>query len=109
METGEINDHKQALLSSGNLSDFHINNLKSIIPFAFKPYGLESFTIEYNFKGEDGIVYPGVVEYNLRFKGIPSYTKEEKEFSRSMVKECVKNIFFNETTVSLKVNGKLWN
>ena len=109
MDNNELVGHKQAFLQSGQLSDFHLNNMKSIIPYAFKAYGLDSFTVDYRFKDDSGAICAGVVEFNLKFKGIPNYTKEEKEFSRKLVNDCMKNIFFNETVVNLKVNGKLWN
>ena len=108
-QKNEIDGHKQAFIQSGKLSDFHINNMRSIVPYAFRIYGLESFTVDYRFTDDSGDICPGVVEFNLKFNGIPTYTKQEKEFSKNTIIGCIKTIFFNETTVNLRVNGKLWN
>jgi hypothetical protein len=104
-----LEGHRQAFLQSGNLSDFQINNMRSIVPYAFKTYGLQTFTLDYRFTDDSDAIVPGVVEYNLKFNGIPTYTKEQKEFSKKVVIESIKAVFFNETVVNLKVNGKLWN
>jgi hypothetical protein len=104
-----INEHKQAFIQTKNLSDFHINNLNKIVPSCFRQYGLDSVTVNYNFLDQAGNLTPGSVEYDVSFKGIPTYTKQDKETCIEVIKTAIKTIFFSETEVSIKVKGKIWN
>lgn len=105
----EIQSHKQAFLQSGKISDFQINNITKIISFCFKQYGLESFSVNYNFLDENNNATAGIIEYDMQFSGIPTYTKEEKELFKKTIEIAIKNIFFKETKVLLKRKGKTWN
>ena len=106
-----IDDHRQALMLSGNLSDWHINNLKAWPKIVFDD--VKDFDLVYDFteEAEDKdkkVLCAGKVIYNLRFEKEPEYTKEELYKRLEDLKTWVKVMFWKDTKVIIKKEGKKW-
>lgn len=113
--TDMINEHKANLLLSGNLSDFQVKNLKSWPYIVFDLNKLENVEIKYNFKlNEDSEqsnalgVYAGEVSFDFQFKKNIRIYKKEKEKALGDLTLWTKFLFWNNTEVKFKRNGKLW-
>jgi len=107
-----IEDHKKALMMSGNLSNFHLENIKKWPHIIFDD--LDSFVVNFNFidqnGGTDGVskVFAGVVVYDLQFKDGIEITDNIKE-KGSILKSWVKTLFWEDTKVTIKTEGEEWN
>jgi hypothetical protein len=102
-----VKAHKQALLTSGKLSDFHIANLRKFPVIGFKELGLEKADIYFDFLKNEA-VYAGVITYDLAFKKGTKLTKEEAKAAKDTVSAWVKSLFWAETEVKFKRKGKQW-
>lgn len=110
-----IDDHRQALMMSGNLSDFQIQNLKAWPNIVFDD--VKNFKLTYNFVekiidedtgDEKDVLCAGKVIYDIVFNEEPAYTKEEKTKRLDDIKLWVKTMFWKDTKVTIKKNGKKW-
>lgn len=109
-----IDEHKQAVIMTGNLSNFHIENLQKW-PFIIFDEELESVSINYDFKNTDASlkydsleshISPGFVEYDLKLKkGVKVNNASQK---LEALTAWVKSIFWQETEVKIKRNGRKW-
>ena len=113
--TDMVSEHKANLLLSGNLSDFQVKNLKSWPYIVFDLDKLENVEIKYNFKLNEESeqsnalgVYAGEVIFNFKFKKRIKIKQSEKEKALSDLTLWTKFLFWNDTEVKFKRNGKPW-
>ena len=94
MSNDLVNQHRQMMLLSGNLSDFQLQNLKNY-PYVFFD-GVEKVEINYNF-GDDGVVTPGEIFYKIKLK--KRAKKKSLKKNEDELIACVKFLFWKETKV----------
>lgn len=111
MEDKNIEDHKKALMMSGNLSDFQIVNLRNYPQIVFND--IENYSLNFNFyrykESGEREVYSGKVEYDINFKEGYEESNEQMDFRKTALETFVKSLFWEDTEVSLKKNGEKWN
>ena len=109
-EAGSItDDHRNMLMLSGNLSSFHIDNLKAFPKIVFND--INNFTLHYDFyenKNEEKKLCSGKVIYDITFYKEPTYTTEELQKRMSDLKFWVRTLFWKDTKVTVKKDGKRW-
>ena len=100
-----VDSHRNMLMVSKNLSEFQIQNMKQW-PFVFLN-DVSSVKVNWNFikKNEEDKdeFYPGEVEYEIEMGEDPNL-----EMGLTHLELSTKLMFWSDTTVKLKVNGKLW-
>ena len=104
-----IDDHRNMLIFSGNLSSFHLDNLKTFPKIVFDD--IKNFTLHYDFytgKGDDKKLCSGKVIYDIVFEKDPDLTTEELQKRMSDLKFWVRTLFWKDTRVTVKKNGKRW-
>ena len=107
-----IASHRQALLISGNLSDFQLKNLKTW-PFLLF-YNLETVSIEYDFSNDSATdntmnsLCAGKVTFDFKFNKRTYRTSKETVEALNNLTNWTKFIFWNDSEVSFKTNGKMW-
>ena len=104
-----IEEHKKMLLMSGNLSDFQLNNMKIWPSLLFD--NIENVGISWDFNSaENEILGAGSVTYDFKFKkgGLSGVGKEVKEKKREQLTLFTKFLFWKDTEVNIKRNGKIW-
>lgn len=106
-----VADHRKMLIVSGNLSDFQLENLKKW-PFVIFGKDLKKAEIAYNFKMDtiDEVnakeLEAGSVEFDLYFN-----KEQEKEYIAASVfylELWSKFLFWKDTQVTIKIEGKKW-
>ena len=109
-----VDDHRQMLLMSGKISDFQLENLKKW-PFVVFGTQLDKAEIAYNFElttpkdiveEETKNADAGSVEFDLYFN-----TKQDSKYLEQgvmMMEIWTKFLFWEDTKVSFKVEGKKW-
>lgn len=114
--TDIVEEHKKILMLSGNLSDFQFNNLKKW-PFIVIGDGLKEVEIKYDFfqyvkdknSGEKvKKIYAGKITYDFKIDGDLGFKKEELQTRLGQLIFWVKTLFWKETSVVIKKNGKKW-
>jgi hypothetical protein len=98
-----IDAHKHAMLMSGKLSDFQIENLKKW-PFIYLD-NVDTVSINYNFT-KNGSIYPGTISFDFKFKENTDIDKQKENLKYLEV--CVKALFFQDTDVQFLLNGSGW-
>lgn len=96
-----IEDHRNMLAFSKQLSDFQINNLKTWPMLVFDR--VESCEIDYNFFDEEGNFVPGHVKFNFKFNG--DLPLEQVDTAKTNLSSWVKSVFFQETDVRVLHEG----
>lgn len=107
-----IEAHKQAIIFTGKISEFHVNNLEKW-PFIIFDDDIMGLNIRYDFNTPGHEEYeavpnicPGYVEYDLQFrKGVKVKDAKKK---LEILTNWVKSIFWQETEVRFKRNGRKW-
>lgn len=97
-----IQDHRNMMTLSKNLSDFQLNNLKSWPMVVFDH--VDKCEISYNFFNEKEELQPGEITFNFFFKEQPSKEVADKAFEN--VSSWCKTIFFKETKISFQNEGE---
>lgn len=109
-----IESHKKAVIFTGKISDFHVENLKKW-PFIIFGDKLESVSIDYDFNNTDASlkydsldshISSGYIEYDLKIKKGCKIKDVKKKLN--ILENWVKNIFWKETEVKFKRNGRKW-
>lgn len=95
-----VDSHRNMLMVSKSLSEFQLQNMKQW-PFVFLQ-GVKSVEIKWNFIKND-LFYPGEVSYDIR-----SELKNVGDEGLIFLDLSTKVMFWSDTTVKIKVNGKLW-
>jgi len=105
-EEKEVNDHRKALLLSGNMSDFQLKNLKSWPLMLFNNLSVK---IEYNFISDSNKeMFAGWVSYDFDFKEEPDLKPSEIKNRLSQLTVWTKFLFWKDTDVIFKQKGKKW-
>jgi len=104
-----IEDHRRALIMSGKLSKFHMDNLKAFPQIAFD--NLDTCKLEYNFYryGEEGEkeIYSGRVVYDLKLKE-PKREESDLKQRAEFLKHWVQTLFWKDTKVQILREGAEW-
>ena len=115
-----VEDHKKMLLASGQLSEFQLKNLKTWPYIVFNTEILDSLEIHYNFQNpsydpEKGLedqeaqeLCAGAITYNFKFKKGSKVDKEGKKLALDQLTLWTKFLFWKNTDVVFKRNGRLW-
>lgn len=97
----EIQQHRQALLLSGNLSNFHLTNLKSWPYILFDADSFKEVRVDYSFVDDDKKITNGQVIYD--FVGCnDSFDRKKLE----VLEGWVRVLFWSDTEVVFKKDGK---
>lgn len=103
-----VDDHRNMLQVSKNISKFQEENLKSWA-FIFLD-DVEQVKISWNFfrrnKAKD--FFPGKISYDIRFKKDSEVDLEKMNLGIDQIVACVKFMFWRETKVDMKIDGKKW-
>lgn len=95
-----IDDHRNMLMFSKNLSQFQINNLK-VWPHIFFN-GVTKAEVSWNFIKDD-MFYSGEVDYSIETNNI-----EDLDKSIDYLISATKMMFWEQTEVNIKINGEKW-
>lgn len=100
-----LDDHRNMLMVSKKISEFQEINLKTWGLIVFDD--VDSVKIDYNFIKKDQF-YPGNVCFDFKFKNgkIPTGEKKNKGITSLYTWTCL--LFWTDTKVTFKVNGKKW-
>jgi hypothetical protein len=103
-----VDDHRNMLMVSKKISKFQEENLKSWAFLFFE--NLKEAKVSWNFikDNENQDFYPGKVEFNLSFNKNTKIEPEKAKKNIDMLTACTKFLFWSETQVIIKKNGKLW-
>ena len=99
-----IEEHRNMLVLSNNISEFQEKNLKSWPFIVFKD--LKQVAVNFNFMDDDGLFFAGNIDYNFTFGEMPE--DEEKTTGLRALSEWVSMLFWTDTKVTFKVNGVEW-
>lgn len=103
-----VADHRNMLQVSKNISSFQEENLKSWA-FLFLD-DVETVKVSWNFlrrnKAKD--FFPGKITYDIKFKENSEFDVENISMAVDQIVACVKFLFWKETKVEMKVDGKKW-
>jgi len=99
----QLEEHKQIVIMTGNISDFQLKNLKTWPFILFDD--VETVTIDYNFtetvKNEDGENSEGIgagkVKFSIKSKAEPT------EKAIETIKNWTKVLFWNDTVVEVNI------
>lgn len=103
-----VDDHRNMLMLSKKVSTFQEENLKSWAFLFFSD--LKELEVRWDFirKNKSKDFFPGKVSYNLKFPKEYSISDEEAKVGLDRLEACVKFLFWSETQVNIKKNGKTW-
>ena len=110
-----LNEHKQLLMLTGRISEFHMKNLKNWPYVLFNKEDVKDVNIDYNFIKIDAdeqeavethAVFHGIVTYDLGLK--KDFEEEELHYKLSSLVNWTKTLFWEDTEVMIKLNGELW-
>ena len=109
-----IDEHRQAIFVSGNLSDFQLKNLKTW-PFVVLN-DLQAVKIDYDFldydveEKEDGEIPIGAgkITFDFRFSKKTKISKEKRKVALDHLELWTKFLFWKDTEVIFKRNGRKW-
>ena len=110
-----LEEHRKMIANSGNLSDFHLAQLKNWPYVVFD--NLESVDLKYDFadmmkadvEGSDIKVkmnHPGKVEYDFYFKKNTRIKKDDFAKRLDILEKWIHSIFWTNTKVVFKRNGR---
>lgn len=109
-ENTVVDDHRNMLQVSKNISDFQEQNLKSWGFIFFND--VDSVSVKWNFfrKNKTKDFFAGKVDFDVKFtKGVnPSLTPELTQIGIDRLIASTKFLFWSETVVKIKLNGKSW-
>jgi hypothetical protein len=97
-----VEEHRNMLILSKNLSEFHINHLKNWPMLVFND--VDKCEVDWNFFDENDVLSPGYITFNFTFKQKPQ-VQELKKAQENLSSWC-KCLFFKETEVTLLDEGK---
>jgi len=104
-----IKGHRKALIVSGNLSDFQLENLKKW-PFLLYD-NLKEVTIDYNFSCNDddgNNTFAGEICFDLSFEGKGVDSSVKVSSPKELLSLWTKFLFWEGTEVSFKKEGVKW-
>lgn len=105
-----VDDHRNMLQVSKNISAFQEQNMKSW-SFIFLD-GVDKVKVNWNFikKNKNLDFYAGKVGYDIKFKKDfdPHLNPERTQIGVDRLIASTKFLFWSETNVKIKINGKVW-
>lgn len=106
--TNLVDDHRNMLMVSKKISVFQEQNLKSWAFLFFE--NLKETEVSWNFikNNINKDFFPGEVEFDLKFNKGAGIKQEDAELGIDRLIACTKFLFWNETEVKVKKNGKIW-
>jgi len=96
-----IEDHRNMLMFSKNLSQFQINNMNGWVNIFF--VNVEKAEVSWNFLDSSGLFYPGAVTYALTLG-----ENENIDQSVGYLTAATKMLFWEQTEVIVTINGEKW-
>ena len=107
-ENTVVDDHRNMLMVSKKVSVFQEQNLKSWAFLFFE--GLKEVEVSWDFirKNKAQDFFPGKISYNLKFDKGTEISDEVATVGLERLEACVKFLFWSETKVNIKKNGKKW-
>lgn len=97
-----IDDHRNMLMFSKQLSQFQINNMNGWVHVFFT--NVEKADVSWSFIDSEGLFYSGVVTYNLSLG-----ENEDLNIACNYLILATKMLFWEQTEVVININGELWN
>lgn len=104
-----VEEHKKMVIMTGNLSDFHMENLKKWPFILFDE--LERVDLTYDFTklvAEEEQLSPGTVQYDFIFKQGTKLNREQTKKRLETLSLWTKFMFWKETEVRFLRAGKKW-
>lgn len=105
-----VDDHRNMLMLSKNISDFQENNLKSWA-FIFLN-NVDTVKVSWNFirKNKASDFYAGKVDFDIKLKSkdIAPEDVDKTQIGVDQLIASTKFLFWSETQVKIKINGKTW-
>lgn len=103
-----VDEHRKMVIMTGCLSDFQLENIKK---WPFIVFGNDLLKVEINYDFVDGNkegvqINSGSVEYDFYFNNLP--TEEVETMAKSMLTLWTKYLFWSDTKISFKKEGKKW-
>ena len=113
MDNTIVEEHRKMLVLSWELSDFQLKNLKTW-PFLLFD-NIDKVEISYDFtktiqENDEEVedLCAGKIEFNIIFNKNTKIKKEVKEKGLETLSLWTKFLFWNDTEVIIKRNGKIW-
>lgn len=100
-----MDDHRNMLMVSKNISEFQEKNLKAWPLIVFDD--IDKVEISYNFINNKGLFFAGDIVFNIFFKGEEPNEKVKKQ-GLTALDYWTKILFYTDTKVNFKINGKKW-
>ena len=105
-----VDDHRNMLMLTKNISDFQENNLKTWAFIFFT--GVDKVQVSWDFirRNKNNDFYPGKVTFDIKFKkeAEANLTPEATQTGVDQLVASTKFLFWSETKVNVKINGKKW-
>lgn len=104
-----VDDHRNMLQISKNVSKFQEDNMKSWVFIFFE--NVEKVEVSWNFfrKNKSQDLYAGKVTYDIYFQKGFEVDLDKARRGLDILEACTKFLFWKETLVTIKKNGKKWN
>lgn len=107
-ENNVVDDHRNMLALSKNISGFQEQNLKSWAFIFFD--NVDKVEVKWNFfknnKSKD--FYAGKVVFDIKFKKGIEIDLEKAQVGLDRLEASTKFLFWSETKVTIKKSGKIW-
>jgi hypothetical protein len=106
MDNKTIEEHKQMLILSGNLSDFQLENLRQWGRLLFN--NVKAVTVNYDFSSNkpNQLVSAGTVEFDFTFDKDEVIENKDKKLEE--LTNWVRFLFWSDTKIMVKKNGEIW-
>lgn len=103
-----VDDHRNMLMVSKNISEFQEQNLKSWAFIFFD--NVKEVNVSWNFiknnKNKD--FYPGRVDFDIKFEKGTKFDPDKAQEGIDRLVACTKFLFWSETKVNIKKSGRKW-
>jgi len=103
-----VDDHRNMLQVSKNISKFQEDNLKSWAFIFFENVDKVSVSWDFFKKNKSRDFYAGTVTYDIKFKKNTKIDDEKAIKAINTIEACTKFLFWNDTKIVIKNNGKVW-
>jgi len=100
MQNSILDDHRNMLMFSKNLSQFQINNLQTWPSIFFE--GVTETKLSWNFVNAEGLFYAGSVEFEIQTIHLDS-----PERSVDFLIGATKALFWSDTKVCITINNSV--
>ena len=108
MSNQVIDDHRNMLMLSRKLSEFQVNNMKGWVSLFFPQANGVKLKWDFLKKNKHEEFYAGKIEYDLSIDNKINISLEDQVKGMEYLEACTKFMFWSETKVVIKRNGKIW-